>query len=111
MSMIKVYEKFVVVEGCGNFPLDMLRYDSAFPATEHDAAIAQNYQDKRSVALVLRTKNKLAPTERRWQSFLWPVVGVFIEKYQAEEARRDRQYAIEAERLKEQGALLARGTK
>jgi hypothetical protein len=34
---VKVWETIFVVEGMGEFPLDMLRYDNAFPLTERDS--------------------------------------------------------------------------
>lgn len=95
---IKVYEKFVVVEGTGDFPLDMLRYDCAFPATEHDSAIASHYSNRRAVALILRSVNDNGPTDPRWTSFLWKVIGVFPERREAESCRTARQFALEVER-------------
>ena len=87
-----------MVEGSGDFPMDMLRYDSAFPATEHDSAIAQNYHDRRSVALLLRGVNDSGPTVRRWSSFTWQVVDIFSERGGAEDCRKLRQYNLEIER-------------
>jgi hypothetical protein len=95
---IKVYEKFIVVEGWGDFPIDMLRYDSAFPLTEEDSAIAQTLgvwgHGRRCVALIVRSLNNLGPTEGRWASFTWKVVGVFAERHDAEECRRGRNLEI-----------------
>jgi hypothetical protein len=84
---LKVYERFFVVEGSGSFPLDMLRYDSACPATEEDSAIAQQHTERRRVALVSRRVNDNFPTEARWRSFGWNVVGTYPERYEAERAR------------------------
>jgi hypothetical protein len=84
---IKVYEKFVVVEGSGEFPLDMLRYDSAFPATEIDSSMVVNRSNLRAVALIVRSVNDLGPTSDRWRSFTWRVVGIFDELYSATQAR------------------------
>jgi len=87
---IKVFEKFVVVEGSGEFPLDMLRYDSAFPMTEKDSSIAAHQYGKRRVALILRGVNDLGPTEARWLSYTWRVIGVFHERYEADECRQSQ---------------------
>jgi hypothetical protein len=80
---IKVFEKFVVVEGSGEFPIDMLRYDSAFPMTEQDSGIAANQRGRRRIALILRGVNDLGPTSPRWQSFTWTVLGTFRERFEA----------------------------
>lgn len=84
----RTYETIFVVEGFGEFPLDMLRYDSAFPMSERDAHIAGNGRtERRRVALISRRVNDNLPSAERWLSFLWHVVGVFAEKIDAEAAR------------------------
>lgn len=66
-------ERFVV-EGSGEFPFDMLRYDSCWPATAEDAAKLQSfYRDKRRVEL--RSDGYMTPTPERWASFNWRVVS------------------------------------
>lgn len=85
---IKTFQKHIVVEGMGDFPLDMLRYDSAFPMTEQDSHIAANQFEKRRVALTVRAANDLGPTVDRWRSFTWQVVGIFRERLEAEDCRR-----------------------
>jgi hypothetical protein len=74
----------IVVTGRLSFPMDMLRYDSAWPATSDDAAIlAQMMQDggvlhetdsagafhRVTATLNLRCYGK--PTPDRWASFGW----------------------------------------
>lgn len=59
-----------VVEGFGDFPLDMLRYDCAWPKEEKDAGVAQ--QHERGLRRVRLTGTR-PPTEARWHSFLWKV--------------------------------------
>lgn len=74
MSKI-VYAK---ITGSGNFPIDMLRYDSCCPATEEDSyAIGNtlnNYEKNwvvfvKKILLERRRKNSSVFTEGRWQSF------------------------------------------
>lgn len=59
------------VRGSGNFPLDMLRYDECFPASERESA-NMAATGKRVVALC--TGKKFAPNTARWASFGWSVV-------------------------------------
>jgi len=84
---ITTYQKFIVVEGSGSFPVDMLRYDSAFPATEIDSSLVEDHHEHRAVALIVRSLNNLGPTEARWESFTWKVVGIFQEMYDATDLR------------------------
>lgn len=68
-----------VVRGSLGFPIDMLRYDSAIPASEADAN-----EITRSVAsygaahgmIEIRVKMRGTPTRDRWRSFGWDVVGL-----------------------------------
>ncbi len=75
------------VEGSGHFPIDMLRYDSCFPASEPDAHMIEriNNPTKRSdLALhrvdvsTLRDHRTHATihTPARWESFGWKVVDM-----------------------------------
>lgn len=61
------------VEGRGDFPCDMLRYDECFPV---DAASAMEIQSAVSerVRVKLRTMKVGGPTPARWESFRWKVV-------------------------------------
>lgn len=64
-----------------HFPIDMLRYDGAFPRTEADAnRIADSYH---AVAVIepielvqVRAEKHAAVGEPRWESFGWRVVQV-----------------------------------
>ena len=61
------------VEGKGEFPLDMLRYDRCWPAHELDSNLIGSVvhaQLKRVVGLV----GLKLPTEARWASFGWRVI-------------------------------------
>jgi hypothetical protein len=67
------------VEGVGDFPLDMLRHDCAYPADQESvAAIMAGLRwaasRKRSrETLVVRLVSHRAPTAQRWRSFGWTV--------------------------------------
>lgn len=59
----------------GDFPLDMLRYDSCHPFEEVDANAARAC-DGRTVRLVhFDADRDWHPNYRRWESFYWPVAG------------------------------------
>jgi hypothetical protein len=70
------------VEGRGEFPLDMLRYDRCFPRTGEDADMMlrqpEHLRSTRCVTLVaLARDNRFwQPTEGRWLSFGWSVIEV-----------------------------------
>ena len=79
----KFYPISFVVEGRGDFPLDMLRYDSCFPAAPDDAAAIANSLDleRRTrgvtrVRLYARAATRDGLTPARWASFLWNVVEI-----------------------------------
>ena len=63
------------VEGRGSFPIDMLRYDSCFPAHESDSgeieASLRPREGNVSRAIFLRGPRE--PTVARWASFGWKV--------------------------------------
>lgn len=59
------------VEGSGQFPFDMLRYDQCWPVGLCDAAQMKENNYRR---IVLETHRKSAPTDGRWESFCWRVV-------------------------------------
>lgn len=63
------------VEGSGEFPFDMLRYDACYPKTQDDvAAMTYGKPFRRSVRLCHGfTTNNFTPTIERWNSFLWAV--------------------------------------
>lgn len=69
-----------VVAGQGPFPVDMLRYDSAFPDHETDAGkIERTFRNRggaERIALRLVTDSPNAPTAERWRSFGWTVEAV-----------------------------------
>ncbi len=64
---------FIVI-GRGEFPIDMLRYDSAYPVTEDDSRVIgqRTYEWDRGVLLQHRGVQKdWEPTLGRWKSFGW----------------------------------------
>lgn len=71
------------VEGVGDFPLDMLRYDRCFPRTGEDAEMlltpeVNAYASRRQVTLVALARDSRfwEPTRGRWLSFNWAVIDV-----------------------------------
>lgn len=80
MRRRKKYERFVfTVEGSGQFPFDMLRYDCCYPYSEvYDSnTMAAEYYGQRLARrrVTLVTTAEHSPTPGRWQSFMWRVVG------------------------------------
>ena len=69
------------VEGVGDFPLDMLRHDCAYPADQESvAAITAGFRwaasRKRSrETLLVRLVSDRAPTSERWRAFGWIVTA------------------------------------
>lgn len=73
------------VRGNGYFPIDMLRYDNAWPASESDSHLIQldriaagkdEWLKPRNIKLQMASCNGLGPTSARWNSFTWEVVEV-----------------------------------
>ena len=63
-----------VVQGAGNFPLDMLRYDQCWPSGPEDVeGIASTERTLRTVRLT-KIDGPGAITTGRWESFLWRVI-------------------------------------
>lgn len=73
-------KKTFVVEGTGDFPFDMLRYDACWPSSGEDAGEMVNpreYEEKiRRRSVTLSSNSPSAPTHGRWASFLWHVKEV-----------------------------------
>lgn len=66
-----------VVEGAGEFPFDMLRFDACWPDGSNDAAgIANSSLDdnSRRGRRRVRLNSAATPTPARWDSFNWRVV-------------------------------------
>ena len=75
-----VIEQHIVVEGAGEFPFDMLRYDCCYPATETDSRLMRggSQEATRTLRLIMRSGNG-HPTPARWLSYGWTVLGVIAE--------------------------------
>jgi hypothetical protein len=76
--MAKTRKEYIVsVTGDGSFPIDMLRYDSAVPATEVDSGLIEDTFGLRfpSEPMTLQLRMMRPPTEARWKSFDWPVTN------------------------------------
>jgi hypothetical protein len=79
MSSIKTDRFEYAVEGIGDFPLDMLRHDCAYPADQESVAAmmaglrwAASRKRSREL-LVVRLVSDRAPTSERWRSYGWNV--------------------------------------
>lgn len=79
MAAMKL-KSFTVV-GTYLFPIDMLRYDASWPATEGDAlnisrtfdSFSLRSKEKEVYKIRLVTNNPFSPTIGRWNSFGWSV--------------------------------------
>ena len=69
------------VQGRGDFPWDMLRYDKCWPATEAETnklsilPQSEGYTKTREITL----RGLVGPTFARWRSFNWEVVDMGLE--------------------------------
>jgi hypothetical protein len=70
---MKLYE--FTVEGAGEFPLDMLRYDQCYPYSAVDSALMHREHSERR-RIVLQSCSRRMPSRERWQSFTWTIVQV-----------------------------------
>lgn len=74
--------KTFIVEGAVQFPLDMLRYDCAWPATPEDADLINRSLSEGGTRERIRVRLHAAlpkyqlPADERWRSFCWRVVEV-----------------------------------
>jgi hypothetical protein len=71
------------VKGRGEFPVDMLRYDEAKPATPGDQALVSSHTDpytdsseEITVNLVISGAEFRTPSADRWKTFGWEVLGL-----------------------------------
>lgn len=66
---------YFTVEGEGEFPFDMLRYDGCHPATEPSSHKLNTSRDeRREVVLTSRSRQEhWAPNKQRWERFGWSV--------------------------------------
>ena len=78
--------QYFTVEGEGDFPFDMLRYDNAWPELESEIhklvpAPTEKYGQPRRIKLLRFTFNGEGPNEARWKSFLWKIAGEVEGRY------------------------------
>lgn len=65
-----------IVRGALAFPIDMLRYDSAWPATEASSHLIEatlRHDTAGPIEVIVCHRKPL--TSARWESFGWKVVG------------------------------------
>jgi hypothetical protein len=74
-----------IVEGKGHFPVDMLRYDMAWPRDGQSASNLMTPEDRKERYTLrqvhLSTARKSDPTIGRWSSFGWTITAAFDEFY------------------------------
>ena len=70
----KIFRTILIVEGTGEFPIDMLRYDACCPDTENDSHAVKR-DTRRQVRLRRYSINGLPATAARWKSLGWSVVS------------------------------------
>jgi hypothetical protein len=69
MAVLKLYR--YTVEGTGQFPVDMLRYDSCWPSTSKDVPLPTKGGRVELVGIQ-------EPTLLRWRSFGWTVTSKVV---------------------------------
>jgi hypothetical protein len=80
MANVKVLYRYSVT-GTGHFPMDMLRYDAAWPSNTDDCfgitdAFNEREPGTRSKPRTVKLVSIRKPTIGRWSSFLWSVSDV-----------------------------------
>ena len=69
-----MYETRFTVSGDFSFPIDMLRFDQCFPASQEDVRAISQKDSIREVNLIQYHEGKTSRvTPARWRSFLWEV--------------------------------------
>ncbi len=75
------YKHEFTVKGSNTFPVDMLRYDQAFPYNEVDSYEMLRYErSEREVKLVHYGNKDWEPGKIRWASFNWQVTSHRVSK-------------------------------
>lgn len=69
------------VEGSGDFPVDMLRFDGCYPRTTEDAMNLKlgefDRTKRRSIELLMPVENRQRePSTDRWNSFGWIITEI-----------------------------------
>jgi hypothetical protein len=73
-----IYGFTVVAQHPVSFPMDMLRYDSAWPVRSEDCfaiehVVARSLMEGTDKHVEIRLNSLRRPTEGRWESFGWRV--------------------------------------
>lgn len=73
-------EQYVyTVTGRGEFPLDMLRYDSCWPTSqESTSAMTRSFHPRNHGPHTVAMRGLASPTVSRWESFGWQVEGIAL---------------------------------
>jgi hypothetical protein len=71
--------RIFTVEGSGDFPFDMLRYDCCWPKDEGQDSYGIPRASIEPRRITLLSHSEHAPTSGRWESFGWRVVGIGVE--------------------------------
>lgn len=67
-----IYIHTAKVKGSGSFPMDMLRYDQCFPATEDDSYEMTRASSVREITVKAWSDRPFSAfTPARWHSFTW----------------------------------------
>jgi hypothetical protein len=79
MNMARGHLTLFTVEGNGEFPIDMLRYDSCRPYAEYDSKLIADgaYVSGRRRLILAKDADSVNwhPTYGRWESFGWKVIA------------------------------------
>ena len=79
MAKSKIVE--IVAVGRGEFPMDMLRYDSCWPASEVDSYVIADSLKKYGEWQVVLRKNVDAGVREPWMKPRWSSFGVQLVEY------------------------------
>lgn len=93
---------YFAVQGSGQFPFDMLRYDCCWPVREgHDTGRMAPLPGERlgRRVLLMATRSERGPTEGRWASFNWQVVTADTSQGEVERAIERTEKNMEQARL------------
>jgi hypothetical protein len=65
--------KYAIIQGRGEFPMDMLRYDSCYPNSERDSVLiadtVRSYKRDGRWSICVKSASKNPWTVGRWESF------------------------------------------
>ena len=73
-------QRIFTVEGRGEFPFDMLRYDMCWPYSGEDSALLSHHYNREVRRVVLQGNSAHQPTDARWRSFNWRIINYGIHR-------------------------------